>query len=142
MDVGPGEKVLTEAKIGDMKTWVSAAVPAAPDLGRSEHAAAAAQVSESTWAGVVSAAAGNTGDREVLRWVGFGGGWVGDVRRWVDPKYKQVLKKFPVVVMVAIMAGGSQGCRKRRREICVKDLKPEREMCVYVSSDGNGGVFQ
>ncbi|CAL5444814.1 unnamed protein product [Camellia sinensis] len=26
MDVGPGEKVLTEAKIGDMKTWVSAAM--------------------------------------------------------------------------------------------------------------------
>ncbi|CAL5404061.1 unnamed protein product [Camellia sinensis] len=34
----------------------------------------------------------------------------------LDPKYKQVLKKFPVVVMVAIMAGGSQGCRKRRRQ--------------------------
>ncbi|KAG2679223.1 hypothetical protein I3760_11G041200 [Carya illinoinensis] len=26
MDVGPGEKVLTEAKIGDLKTWISAAM--------------------------------------------------------------------------------------------------------------------
>ncbi|CAL5342364.1 hypothetical protein CsSME_00026962 [Camellia sinensis var. sinensis] len=31
----------------------------------------------------------------------------------LDPKYELVSKKFPVAVVAAIMAGGSQGCRKR-----------------------------
>ena len=41
---------------------VDAAVPAAPDLGRSEHASAATHVSERSLAGAVSSAAGNAGD--------------------------------------------------------------------------------
>ncbi|KAL6975669.1 hypothetical protein U1Q18_040959 [Sarracenia purpurea var. burkii] len=31
----------------------------------------------------------------------------------LDPKYEMVSKKFPVAVASAIMAGGSQGCRKK-----------------------------
>lgn len=54
------------------------AVPAAPDLGRSKHAAAPAHVSEGTLAGTVGTATRNTGDTRngTTGSPGFGGGLV------------------------------------------------------------------